>query len=337
MSKMGIGSFMGGLADGYVTGTKLNMAQEKASREKEDWEFQKNQRDLAEQVRQETAQSMAELDARYRNPQPANGIQDPNAPEPMTEPEYNYERHKILIGAYIKAGKLTPADEKVFQDIGRTTKFESFREAAKYAYANPGDVKGIQKRLKKSGVELPEGMQFQLVPLDPNDPQGERDLVGFVPGPDGKPVRQFSFHETVPLFAAADQVTANSFETSKGIRTNRFTARENTANRENQVLVQDLQNSGALAVAGAKASAKENPQEAARGMLEGRVKAAFTNPQGAIDFAKTNLYTAKVGSLMEQLIDGKTSSGRRYQPYEAMYAALSHYAKEEPALAKVLQ
>lgn len=283
----GIGAFLSGAVEGYDKGLEQNRRQQEEQRRKLEFDYQQQQRELEIKVRDETAKSLADLEARYTAPRPEGGIQDPNAPEPMSEPEYYYNRAKIVASAGVRLGKVSAADEKALREAGREMKFDNFREAVKHAYANPDDVAGIQKRLKKSGVNVPEGMQFRTVSLDPNDPQSDRDLVGFVVGQDGKEQQVFSYMNTLPMFATSDVLTQDALDTRKGLRAQRFQSREKAMDRTKDIDVASITSS----------SRGKDPEGKVRELL---IRQLYEIPEGRFKAQLGNAANALTPELFEQ-------------------------------------
>lgn len=314
MSAMGIGGFAQGFSQGFNNTVQGLATVDKAKREREEAEFLKQQRELEKLVRDDTVKALADLDVQYRAPRQEGAIQDPNAPEPMSEPEYYYNRAKIISSAGVRLGKITPADEKALRDAGREMKFDNFREAVKHAYANPEDVAGIQKKLKKSGVNIPDGMQFRTVPLDPNDPQGDRDLVGFITGPDGKEQKAFSYMDTLPMFATSEVLTADALDTRKTVRGLRATSREKDLDRKTTI---------DAAVIGAQGRGKD-PEGKIREELikqlyaipEGRFKALLGNAANALSPDLFEQSKTEMFAMAEDLVLNK-----QVPPYKAFVLA----------------
>jgi hypothetical protein len=312
----GVGNFLSGFTQGYAGMRRLGIEEERAAQQREEFEFNKSQREMEQKTREETATAMAALETSYRAPQQQAGIKDPNAPEPMSESDYYYERAKILANAGVKLGKFSLADEKALKDAGREVSFDRFRNAVKHAYSNPDDVAGISKRLNKSGINLPEGIRFQTVPMDPNDPNSDLNLVGFVPGEDGKPKQVFSYMDALPLFAASEVLTADALATKKQIRGIKAD-RENVLTKEKG----DTFRTGMTTEASLRAAAMKNASEgrklnpevdAFNDRMNKEFEAVFKGPQFGLNPREESLIRGEISALGRQLIDAGMNGNQAY-------------------------
>lgn len=273
----GLGSFASGLVSGYTTGTGLRLQQEKADREKQEFDFQQQQRQLDKEVRESTAKSLAELQARYENPQPAAEGQEPVK---MSPAEYFYEQQKVIATGAQRLGKFDTAHVENLRKSFENVRFEGLRDAMTYGWSRPDDVDGVRKRLKKAGVDIPEGMVLKKVPIDPNDPQSGEDLVGFRIGPDGKEIKEFSFMETIPMVASAEVMLKDFMQTKNEVRGLRATSREKALDRKTTIDAAVISASGKGKDGDAKV--REELIKQLYAIPEGRFKALLGNAANAL-------------------------------------------------------
>jgi DNA gyrase/topoisomerase IV subunit A len=321
MSAMGLGGFMQGFSQGLTSTVGAVNAIQKGKREQEEAEFQRQQRELEVKVRDETAQALAALQKSYENPMPA---EDGSEPVRMSAPEFFYEQQKVLAGAAQRLGKF---DSNAIENMRRGfegVRFENLREAMNYGWARPGDREGVAKRLKKAGIDLPEGMMFKKEAIDPNDPQAGEDLVGFRITPEGKEVREFSFMNAIPMVASAEVMLKDFLQTKSETRGIRAKAREGALDRANRVDLQLLENAGRDSASGNK----KDPQKELRDVLEGRFKAQLSNPSNAYQSAAVERFRNKVSRAAEAAV------GRGYGVYESIDAAFERYKDEDPSIFK---
>jgi hypothetical protein len=179
----------------------------------------------------------------------------------------------------------------------------------------------VSKRLKKAGIDLPEGMMFKKEPLDPNDPEAGEDLVGFRITPEGKEVKEFSFMQSLPMVASAEVMLRDYMQSKSEGRGIRAKAREGALDRKNRVDIALIENDGRLASSGNK----KDPKKELRDVLEGRFRAQLSNPSNAYQSAAAERYRNKVSRAAEAAV------ARGFDVYESIDAAFERYKDEDPS------
>ena len=225
MSKMGIGSFFGGFAEGYQKGTKLNMEREKADRESQMFGLQKQQAELELQAKQRDKEFQDTLASRikalnqemapgvsgevidaqgnsmgvqkFAQGQVPNGLQFRPGTETQTAELDPMERYTRIADVIVNT-----ALEYNKADINQLAQVQSFREKANLKTAMEagrhflatGDQDGAKKILKKAGIKVGDDIQFGI-----QDGAFGPTIVGYSTGKDGKQEIRFDMFKDVIL------------------------------------------------------------------------------------------------------------------------------------------
>lgn len=122
---------------------------------------------------------------------------------PMGEATYTMRLMSLMNTYRMKTGEAKPEDLIKMAQFSKQLDYEGVQDAANYAFMNPNDTAGIAERFGKQGkMKIDPNMTFEVV-QDPNMP-GRRNLLGYVPGKDGKPQLAFDFNMIASTYVSAE-------------------------------------------------------------------------------------------------------------------------------------
>lgn len=334
MNGLGIGGFAQGLSQGLNQGFGMAMSADKAKREKELFDLQKEELEMRrdenrrkKNMQAQIAQGLQAIDERvaggvvggeatdefgidlgklvYKNPSDAKasglkfkeGTTVEKAPEQLTDNEVSRLKAAVFQKARIDNGFMDEESFERARKVNKELRREGFQEVYDY-FSQTGDSAGAIAMYNKMGKQkAPEGA-FMRREVDPVT--GVEDIVVYAPGQGGQPQRltsRFEFHlANMPEELVKYGMGMKKEKFVQGEATKRVGIQEAGADRRS-----DNKIASDRAIKNAELRADENKQLA--NTLNNRFTAIFRNPTSQMEADRNKMIESEVGMLARNLMD----------------------------------
>jgi hypothetical protein len=332
MSKMGIGSFFGGFADGYQKGTKLNLEREKADRESQMFGLQKQQAELELEAKkreaafqQDLQDSMAPLFQEIQaqmNPPPQNGLQGPQATQPLdlTAITERFADTSLLVG--FRHGKVTLDQLQQARDLRKKLDDEGVTDAVQARLAGASDEE-VAKIFNKRGKFKfdPKTMRTEVV--EDKDGIGMPNVVVIQRNEDGTEKEVFNYANL-----ARGSLSKEAYaQIDQSARTTKLKEKGDTFRT-------GMTTSATLQAAAMKEGGQQNPEvKALEKLMNTELEGILKSPVTALSSEEQRIIRADIFALARRYIDeGKATSQAAYN--QAMRDVFTMYGKPLPQAPK---
>lgn len=312
MSKMGIGSFFSGAAQGYQQGTKLRLEEEKAEREKElfglqkqkaeiDLKREKDEEAFKDDMKQALAPIYAQIASATQPAPPQNGLQGPvEPPKPIDLPTISEQFADTSLAVAFKHGRVTPQQLKEARDLRKQLDEEGVTDAvrAKLAGASDADIAQIFNKRGKFKFD-PATMRTEVV--QDKSGVGMPNVVVYERGKDGKEKEVFNYANLAMTSLSKDMYSQLNAEGKRA-----------KLKAETDVYTTGMTTQATLAAANAKSDHKLNPEVAAFNTRMEKDFESVSKLTGlSLDPTREVAIRAEISALGRKLIDQDKFDGNK--------------------------